>query len=79
VSAERRAGAVGRQLDELELVRNAQLARKIREEDDARLQRRDQKRLGFAVVVGDLARQLGDALGDLLGGEVAVADDWVAG
>ena len=77
--AERRAGAVGGQLDELELVRNIQLAREIRKEDDARLQRGDQKRLGVAVVVGDLAGQLGDALRDLLGGEVAVADGRVAG
>ena len=72
--AEGRVGAVGRELDELELVEDVQLAREVGQEDDARLQRRDQQRLARAVVVRDLVRQLGDPLRDLLGGEVAIAD-----
>jgi hypothetical protein len=60
-------------------VGQVELAGEIGEEHDARLEGRDQQRLARPVVVGDLLGQLGDPLGDLLGGEVAVADDWVGG
>jgi hypothetical protein len=79
VAAERRVRSVPSELDELQLVRDVELAREIGEEDDACLQRRDQQRFARLVVVGDLVGQLRDALGDLLGGEVAVADLRVGG
>jgi len=74
VAAERRVGAVGGQLDELELVRDLQLARQVGEEDDAGLERRDQERLALAVILADLLGQLGYPFRDLLRGEVAVTD-----
>jgi hypothetical protein len=74
MAAERRVRAVRRQLDELELVRDAEPAREVGEEDDARLERRDEERLALVVVLRDLVRELGDACSDLLGREVAVAD-----
>jgi hypothetical protein len=77
--AEGRVRPVGRQLDELELVVDVKLAREVGEEDDARLERRDQQRLARLVVLRDVVRQLGDPLGDLLRGEVAVADARVVG
>jgi hypothetical protein len=74
VAAERRVWAVSGQLDELELVRDLQLARQVGEEDDAGLERRDQERLALAVVLVDLLGQLGYPFRDLLRGEVAVTD-----
>jgi hypothetical protein len=74
VAAQRRVRSVPRQLDELQLVRDVELAGEVGEEDDACLQRCDQEWLARLIVVGDLVGELGDALGDLLGGEVAVAD-----
>jgi hypothetical protein len=75
VATERRAGAVAGQLDELELVWDLELAREIGQEDDARLEWRDEERLALAVVIVDLLGQLRNPLADLLRGEVAVADD----
>jgi hypothetical protein len=60
-------------------VRHVQLAREIGEEDDARLQRRDQERLARPVVVRDLVCQLCDPVCDLLAGEVPVADPGIGG
>jgi len=74
VAAEGRVGAVSGQLDELELVRDLQLARQVGEKDDAGLERRDQERLALAVILVDLLGQLGYAFRDLLRGEVPVAD-----
>jgi len=74
VAAERRVGAVSGQLDELELVRDLELARQVGEEDDAGLERRNQERFAPAVVLVDLLGQLGYPFRDLLCGEVAVAD-----
>jgi len=54
VAAERRVGAVSGQLDELELVRDLELARQVGEEDDAGLERRNQERFAPAVVLVDL-------------------------
>jgi hypothetical protein len=79
MAPERRVRPVRRQLDELELVRDVELAGEIGEEDDARLERRDQDELALVVVVRDLVCQLGDACGDLLRREVAVADLRVCG
>jgi hypothetical protein len=75
VATERCAGAVAGQLDELELVWDLELAREIGQEDDARLEWRDEERLALAVVIVDLLGQLRNPLADLLRGEVAVADD----
>jgi hypothetical protein len=41
-------------------------AREVGEEDDARLQRRDQERLPARIVLGESGTQLADADGDLL-------------
>jgi hypothetical protein len=53
---------------------DVQLAREVGEEDDACLQGCDEDGAAFLVVVGDLVRELRDPPGDLLGGEVPVAD-----
>ena len=74
MAAEGRVGAVSGQLDELELVRDLELARQVGEEDDAGLERRNQERFAPAVVLVDLLGQLGYPFRDLLCGEVAVAD-----
>ena len=60
------------------MVRYRHGAREVREEDDARLQRRDEERLGSTVVPGDLVAELPDARMDLVGGEVDVADAGIA-
>jgi hypothetical protein len=52
-------------------------ARQVGEEDDARLQRRDEQRLASGVVPRDRSAELADPNGDLLGGEVDVADPGV--
>jgi hypothetical protein len=49
-------------------------AGKVGEEEDARLQRRDQQRLPLVVVGDDLARELGYALTKLRTREVDLAD-----
>ena len=79
MTAQRCVRSVTGQLDELELVRSLEFAGEVGEEDDARLERRDQERLGRFVVVIDLVSKLGDALGYLLGGEIAVADSRIVG
>jgi hypothetical protein len=48
------------------VVQDRQRARKVGEEDDARLQRRDQERLPARVVLGESGTQLADADGELL-------------
>jgi hypothetical protein len=60
-------------------VGHAELPREIGHEDHARLERGDQQRLARAVVLGDLVGQLGDPVGDLLSGEITVADARVVG
>jgi hypothetical protein len=56
------------------VVQDRHRARKVGEEDDARLQRRDQQRLAARVVLGDLGAELADPDGDLPGGKVDLAD-----
>jgi hypothetical protein len=73
----RPTGLVGRvagELDEVDVVQDPDRARQVGEEDEARLQGRDQDRLATFVVGGDLGAQFGDAGGDLVGGEVDLAD-----
>jgi hypothetical protein len=70
--------AVARKLDEVECVRDRQLAGEVGQEDDARLQRADQERLAIGVVARDLRAELGDPRGDLLAREVDLPDSIVA-
>jgi hypothetical protein len=74
VPAGARARAVAGELDEVDRVRDAEGAREVAREDDARLQRRDEERLATGIVVRQLARELGDARRQLAGGEVDPAD-----
>jgi hypothetical protein len=78
----RAAGLVGRvagQLDEVDMVQDRNRAGEVGEEDEARLQRRDEERLPALVVGGDLGAELGDPGCDLLGREVDLSDPVVTG
>ena len=66
--------AVAGELDEIQLMRDRDGAREVRDEEQRAFQRRDEDRLATGVVLGDLRAELGDARLDLLGGEVRVAD-----
>jgi hypothetical protein len=55
-------------------VRDRDRAREVGEEDEARLQQRDEEQVAAGVVAGDLGTQLADAALQLLGGEEDVAD-----
>jgi hypothetical protein len=68
------AAAVGGELEEVELVWDLERAREVGQEDEARLQRRDQDGVGVRVVERDLGRQLANAAADLLAREVDLAD-----
>jgi hypothetical protein len=59
-------------------VGNLQCAGEVGEEDEARLQAPDQDRLAARVVLVDLLAELGNAGGDLVGGQVDLADTPVA-
>jgi hypothetical protein len=74
VAARVRVGAVRRELDEVEGVGDADGARQVRDEDDARLEGRDEERLTAAVVADDLAPELADTVGQLPSGEVDLAN-----
>ena len=65
---------VAGQLDEVDLVRARNRAREVGQEDEARLQQRDEEQVAAGVVAGDLGAQLADAALQLLGGEEDVAD-----
>ena len=54
------AGRVACELDEVEPVMDRERAGQIRDEDNARLERRDEQRLPPFVVTGDLAPELAD-------------------
>jgi len=58
-------------------MRNADRARKVGEEDQARLQRCDEQRLSALVVGRDLLAELTDPVADLAGRDVDVADPFV--
>jgi hypothetical protein len=68
---------VAGQLDEVDLVRNRDGAREIGEEDEARLQQRDQQQVASRVVLGDRGPELADASVKLLGVEEDLADTGV--
>jgi hypothetical protein len=54
------AGGVACELDEVEAVVDRQRAGEIRDEDNARLEGRDEQRFPPFVVTGDLAPELAD-------------------
>jgi hypothetical protein len=54
------AGRVAGELDEVQAVVNPDRAREIGDEDDARLEGRDEQRFSALVVAGDLASELAD-------------------
>jgi hypothetical protein len=65
---------IGRELEEVELVRDRERPREVGEEDGARLQRRDEERIPARVGDRDLGAELRDAGGDLLPREVDLPD-----
>jgi hypothetical protein len=65
---------VAGELDEVERVRGGDAPRQVREEDVARLERRDEQRLPVGVVARDLGTELADARRELLRGEVDLTD-----
>jgi hypothetical protein len=67
-------GGVARQLEEVEAVRDPQRAGEVGDEDDARLQRRDEERFAAFVVARDVAAELADARLQLLAREVDLAE-----
>ncbi len=70
---------VGRELDDVQGVRDGERAREVREEDDARLQRRDEDRVEPLVCPADLVAELDDACRDLVACQVDGADVAVLG
>jgi hypothetical protein len=64
------AGRVACELDEVEAMVDRQGAGQIRDEDDARLERRDEQRLSPFVVTRDLAPELADTRPQLLAREI---------
>jgi hypothetical protein len=74
--AGRRVPVAG-ELDEIDLVRDRDRPREIGEEDEARLEERDQQKVAVGVVRGDLGAELPDARLELLGGEKGLADTGV--
>ena len=68
------AGRVARELEEIETVRNPKRAREVGDEDEARLQRRNEKRLATLVVASDLTAELADTRLQLLAREVDLAE-----
>jgi hypothetical protein len=64
---------VARELDEVDLVRDRNRAREVGQEDEARLQQRDEQQVAAGVVARDLGAELADARLQLLGGEKDLA------
>jgi hypothetical protein len=65
---------VGRQLEEVDAMRDRQGAGEVGEEDGARLQRRDEQRLAACIRIGELCAELADAATDLRTGQVDIPD-----
>jgi hypothetical protein len=74
VAARVGAGGIAGELDEVDRVRDRERAGKVGEEDEARLQRRDEQRVAPFVVVRNLAAELLDARLQLLAREVDLAE-----
>jgi hypothetical protein len=68
------AGSVARELQEVEPVGDANCAREVGDEDEARLQRCDEERLAAVVVAREIAPELADARLQLLPREVDLAE-----
>jgi hypothetical protein len=73
VAAGVRAVVAG-QLDEVDLVLDPDCAREVGEENEARLQQRDEQQLAALVVARDVGSEFFDAAAQLLGGEEDLAD-----
>jgi len=58
-------------------VRDPERTRQVGEEDETRLQRRNEQRLTRGVVGRDVRRQLDDSPGNLVGRQIQVSDAWV--
>jgi hypothetical protein len=65
---------IRRELEKVDRVRGLQRAREVGQEDDARLQRRDEQRLAPGVGAGQLGAELGDSASDLVPREVDLPD-----
>jgi hypothetical protein len=65
---------VARKLDEVERMRDRDCAREVGQEDEARLQQRDEQEVAAGVVAGDVRAELADAGLQLLRREKYVAD-----
>ena len=74
VAARVGAGRVARELDEVDPVGNRERAGEVGDEDDARLQRRDEQRLAPLVIADNLLPKLPDARLQLLAREVDIPE-----
>jgi hypothetical protein len=72
--ASRRLGSVPGQLHEVELVRDRDRAGEVGEEDEARLQERDEDQVAVRVVDRNLGTQLRDAAAQLISREEDLPD-----
>jgi len=64
---------VARELDEVERMRDRDRAREVGQEDEARLQQRDEQQVAAGVVAGDVGAELADAGLQFLGCEKDLA------
>jgi hypothetical protein len=65
---------VAGELDEVDSVANRDRAREVGQEDEARLQQRDEQKVAAGIVAGDVGAELADARLQLLGREKDLAD-----
>jgi len=70
---------VAGELDEIDLVQDRDRSGEVGEEDEARLQQRDEQQVALRVVARDLGAQLLDPRLQLLGLEEDVADAGIGG
>ena len=69
-----RGVAVAGELDEVDLVRDRDRPGEVCEEDEARLQQRDEQEVAVGVVLGDLRTELAHARAQFLRAEEDLAD-----
>jgi hypothetical protein len=65
---------VAGELDEVDRVRDRDRTREVSQEDEARLQERDEQQVAAGVLAGDLRAELADANSQLVGREKNLAD-----
>ena len=70
----RAVGVVAGKLEEVELVRDGQSPREIGDEDEARLERRDEQRVSPLVLARERVAELANTRVELLTREVDIAD-----